>query len=599
MVSLDKYDYDSTVARMTALLANESTYLTSRSQLASIQFFIKMYGWTVESLGFQAEAVVRDLKFGTSQSLQALLEHVKLVGYRARKNRSATMTVRFSVEATQPLDVTIPKWSVVEFSGIQFVTISQATLTAGQLYVDVSIVQGERSKQNFTGTGIADAYFDILESTASDEYTQVSVNAVLWTSITDFYAQTAIAQVFLPRNIYGGLRIEFGDGVYGAVPPVASTINVNVLLSAGSQGNLSSSGLTGLVVSTILDQGAQPVDFSVLSLTIASGGLDAESVKEIKRNTPHFITSGGVHKRKVEIENGFLDLAQISQVHVISEFDKPVADQDIRNANKIDVYAVPAPGYLLDRETKLAIIQELLDNDSVLLNVTYNLQEAEYVKVKNVVGVYVDPTVIFANKQSEVDARLLNFYSGFVFGSDFSFYALLQSLSEIDDGVQVPYRDVDIRNLTLEVYVVQELEDLNHFGLAEGFEKDISTDVMVEHGMFRHDETIADLLPNKDGDIWIDHQYEGVLKVFPITEFNVEIDGVLVLTITDPDNTTFSVSGAQGVVDFTTGVYGLSVSDAVSTVSFYYKYYRNDIDMEFNQFPLLESRTVTVYQFVT
>lgn len=590
-MDLTKYGYDATVSRLTNYMRSSGLW-SSVYQDASAQAFIRMYAWMTENLTFIDEETKRDLKFGSSTSLQAILEHVKIVGYPARKNQPSEMTVRFSVDAILTQSVTIPKWTLIKVGDLYFVTVAQAQLISGRTYVDVDVIQGFREQTSFISTGLPDSVFDVVKDKVSNDYIYVYVDGVEWIKTTSFYGETDVSEVYYPRTIYGGVRVEFGDGIFGAIPPQGNTILVDYLVCEGADGNLNTSGTAGEVIDILYAPNGAQVSMSVVTTTTAVGGQDEETVAEIKRNVPPYNTSGGVYKRRSELETIFLDYAEVDQVHIVTEADKASHLRDMRLANIINVYIVPEDGYTLDESTKANLIQPLLDEEKVLMNVTFNLEEATYLNLHVEVAAQVPDTVSYANKQNTLEQRLADFYADYIFGKDHLLHLLTRALSE-ELNIDGDYiRDVDLSNLRVDIFVIETQSQFEGWWDEGGFVVEEDFDDLLENGIFSEDYTEIDPGSSWLGDIWQKHTAGGTLQKYPIVNFAVEIDGVQETALTATG--AFLTVNVQGNVNFTTGVYEITVSGAVTgVVTVKYQYNDEDIALLPEEFPILYSSKVT------
>jgi len=601
--NINDYGFDEIVDRFNAYLESEDIW-NSVYDTSSAQAFVKMYGWVMDTLSYLVEETIRDLKFGTSSSMQALLEHIKLVGYKAKRNVSAECTVEFSVSNTYTEDVTIPAGTRVQILDMYYITKVQALLLAGNSSVDVDVVQGYSSIFNFTGSGDKDQKYDVLMDGVDNDHVEVYVNGVEWEEVESFYGQDD-SNIYVLNTIYGGLRVEFGDSVFGNIPPSGSTIEIKVLISEGASGNINRADVRGELIDPVYAPDSTQVDFSIVTTTLATGGVDAEGVREIKRNTPVFITSGGLYKRSSELTALFETFTEIKQVHVVTEADVPEADRDMRKANIINVYIVPESGYIIDYSTKENILGDLITQEKLLMNTTYNLEEADYLYMRNVITANVPNTVSYTGKKNTLEERLATFYSEFSFGDDYLNHVIQRSLSEELSADGVTYiRDADLYNLRVDTYIIESSESLGWYSY-EGYILDIVYDPLYENGIYftESDEDEVD---------YEEYVNSGTLRKYAIKSFWIEIDDEVetvdfkkTSTSTSTSVTVieesgiFSSSNVQGSIDFDTGEYEFMVAkDAGDTVNLIYDYYDEDIPLEFNEYPILHSKTITVSENV-
>lgn len=577
-MDLTMYGFDQTKARFESYLSTNFNW-SAQYQTASAQAFIKMYAWVMEALAFLTEETVRDLKWGTSYSLQAVLEHTKLVGYPVHRNISSLMVVRFSVDSALAQDVVISQWVRTRFLEKYYSVKEDSVLISGNTYVDVDVIQGHLQSFTFTGTGVKDQFYDITQDDVEDSNVTVTVDGIPWTRIDDFVSSGYLDKHFLVRTIYGGVRIEFGDGIYGMVPPTSSVINVEALVSLGVDGNINTTGLTGDLIDPVLGPGGSPVAFTLTSVSEATGGIASEDVASIKRNVPAYITSGGVYKRKSELITIFRSYAEVAQANVYAEADKDEIDRDMARANIIHVYLVPNTGYSITQSFITTTLNGLIEDEKLLMNTTYDIQEADYIYFRPLIDVYVSKTVSLSTIYSTIEQRLLDFFETFEFGKDFFKHLFHRALTEyLDSTTLLLVRDSNIANIRIVNWIVQEQISFEGFG--DEFIEDHGGDPLDEDGDY-FSASVGE--GTADNCLWIEHTGTGILQKYPITRFKVEVNGTAVVDLTASG--TFSTPSCQGTVNFTTGVYGISVASDVTDIALAYTYYDDDVPLSFSEFP--------------
>jgi len=117
---------------------------------------------------------------------------------------------------------------------------------------------------------------------------------VEWTEVTDFVDSTREDRHFAWDSFSGEIRfgplIRYPDGSmrqHGAVPPEGARIRLNSYRTGGgAAGNVGANTLTSLRTSL-------PYISRVQNLTPARGGVDAETVENVKRRGPQSLRAGG------------------------------------------------------------------------------------------------------------------------------------------------------------------------------------------------------------------------------------------------------------------------------------------------------------------
>ena len=152
----------------------------------------------------------------------------------------------------------------------------------------VPIIQGKWMTKSYTGQGIALQTISSNDSGQQDVENfnvQVTVNGNLWTIKKHIYEMIPEEQAVVVRTGFnGGVDIIFGNGGFGAIPPLGSTIQLLYLSSEGSLGNIFRRTRNDWnFVGNIFDGNGQIVDvnkiFNVDIYNDITFGADGESIE--------------------------------------------------------------------------------------------------------------------------------------------------------------------------------------------------------------------------------------------------------------------------------------------------------------------------------
>lgn len=110
-------------------------------------------------------------------------------------------------------------------------------------YIKIPVVQGKIESQAATGTGESLQSFNFIIKGNTDHHSvRVSVNSELWSKYDSLYDMKVGTKGYLVKTgISGGLDIYFGNGSFGEIPVEGATIDIEYIVTDGSQGNLSGS----------------------------------------------------------------------------------------------------------------------------------------------------------------------------------------------------------------------------------------------------------------------------------------------------------------------------------------------------------------------
>jgi hypothetical protein len=152
----------------------------------------------------------------------------------------------------------------------------------------IPIIQGKWITKTYTGFGQALQTISSNESGQKDVENfnvQVTVNGDLWTIKKHIYEMIPDEQAVVVRTGFnGGVDVIFGNGGFGAIPPLGASIQVSYLTSEGSLGNIFRRTRNDWnFIGSIFDGNGQTVDidkiFNIDIYNDITFGADGESIE--------------------------------------------------------------------------------------------------------------------------------------------------------------------------------------------------------------------------------------------------------------------------------------------------------------------------------
>lgn len=159
----------------------------------------------------------------------------------------------------------------------------------------VPIIQGKWVTKTFTGQGTPMQTFSSNENGQKDVdnfNVEVLVNGELWSIKKHIYEMIPNEPAVVVRTGYdGGVDIIFGNGGFGAMPPIGSTIEVSYLKTDGSLGNIFRRTLNDWsFVDSIVDGNGMSIDtdkiFNIEIYNDITFGADGETLEFTKSILP-------------------------------------------------------------------------------------------------------------------------------------------------------------------------------------------------------------------------------------------------------------------------------------------------------------------------
>jgi hypothetical protein len=240
----------------------------------------------------------------TAQDPESIYGLARLAGHDSFRGSSALgeLKIRLNTSAFNDIEgdtLNIPANSVIKASknGLEYILRTNNDQFVIQKsnpdYLYIPVIQGNIERQTLTGTGEKLQSFNVITKKNTDnDSVRISVNSELWTKYDSLYDMKVGTKGYMVKTgITGGLDIYFGNGSFGMIPPLGSSIGIEYIISEGSKGNLTGSKDLNFKFQTEgFDSLGNSCDLNKLleaSFTVApSMGSDPESIELTKLIAP-------------------------------------------------------------------------------------------------------------------------------------------------------------------------------------------------------------------------------------------------------------------------------------------------------------------------
>jgi len=247
------------------------------------------------------------------------------------------------------------------------------------------IIQGKFRTTNFTGTGNLNQTFQVALTGQQDVENfnfEVLVNGNFWTTKKHLYELRPNEEACIVRTGFnGGIDIVFGNGGFGAVPPIGANIAVTYLVSDGSQGNIFRRTFNDWrFVDEAIDGFGAGIDvtkiFDVAIFNDINFGADKETVVFTKNILP-IVSNNFVLGLPQQYAYEIKKLGVFSHVNAYEDMGMVyiVATPNIRlfkNQNA-DYFSVSTRAFELDRYEKSKIDKYLRTNGNIQITKKYRI----------------------------------------------------------------------------------------------------------------------------------------------------------------------------------------------------------------------------------
>lgn len=250
-----------------------------------------------------------DLSLPNSNNKKIVRNAAISAGHIPGRSISATGTLRFHVKSDVDIEKEIPGSRITLFdkttiknkqNGLEYIINLGAEklsykITPGFQFF-VNITQGKWDSQTLTGAGQPNQTFGIPNPGGQKEIEnfnfRVTVNGDLWAAKKHIYDMLPDEQACVVRTGFnGGIDVIFGNGGFGAIPPLNSEIVVSYIISDGSLGSVFRRTINDWkLVDDVFDGFGNTIDlsriFDIYIHTDVNFGADSESVQFTKNILP-------------------------------------------------------------------------------------------------------------------------------------------------------------------------------------------------------------------------------------------------------------------------------------------------------------------------
>jgi hypothetical protein len=271
-------------------------------------------------LSYYIDRAANESTLSTATRRASVLALARDLGYDPSGYTGSTVTLTFSNSSASP--VTIPSGTVVtaavekgdvllyipfETTAAVTVAATSANTVAAQQGVTVTGSTGYGDSLGLS-TGAPSQFLRLPSDTVVKDSVSVyiydGVNYYPWTRVSHLADYSPTSRVYrVVDDGYGGLYVQFGDGVSGAVPSQGHVVYTTYRKVDGTNGNVSRTTVTEVTSVPGLNAGQVAVLVGTLSVTndvAATGGANPEDLSSIRFNAAQAYRS---NNRAVSLED--------------------------------------------------------------------------------------------------------------------------------------------------------------------------------------------------------------------------------------------------------------------------------------------------------
>ena len=430
-----KFDYDSILARLKARvlskLDGENLLLFSTNSA-----FLEAAAEEFADADMYDEFLTREAVWETAQGYNSIMKQVSFYDYKPHRKVGSTGYIRVSTSKTFDgswgTNITIPKFTQMSGGGLTFLSKESTYLAANANYVDIPVIQGEKTEKTIEITSTAYpelryASIAIKDPDIENSLYSVKVNGVLWTEVDSIRLATSNEDLYYTLQTlsdFSGVEITFGNGVFGKKLEYGDIVTFEYLQTKGEDGNVLSGGIITSVDTALKDESGSDVELFCTNLDALVGGSDYESVESIRSTAPLSFQTGN---RAISSSDYATLIKQTNLVDKVQVWGEKEINEDAGNKPGTYVEAsenlIYITGITIDPETGIGL--PLSESSKSLIREALNDKKGTTDILQ-----FVDTQVVYVTFESEVYISNTKYSSEQVIGNVHSALASEYSLSE-------------------------------------------------------------------------------------------------------------------------------------------------------------------------
>lgn len=430
-----KFDYDSVLARLKARvlskLDGENLLLFSTNSA-----FLEAAAEEFADADMYDEFLTREAVWETAQGYNSIMKQVSFYDYKPHRKVGSTGYIRVSTSKTFDgswgTNITIPKFTQMSGGGLTFLSKESTYLAANANYVDIPVIQGEKTEKTIEITSTAYpelryASIAVKDPDIENSLYSVKVNGVLWTEVDSIRLATSNEDLYYTLQTlsdFSGVEITFGNGVFGKKLEYGDIVTFEYLQTKGEDGNVLSGGIITSVDTALKDESGSDVELFCTNLDALVGGSDYESVESIRSTAPLSFQTGN---RAISSSDYATLIKQTNLVDKVQVWGEKEINEDAGNKPGTYVEAsenlIYITGITIDPETGIGL--PLSESSKSLIREALNDKKGTTDILQ-----FVDTQVVYVTFESEVYISNTKYSSEQVIGNVHNALASEYSLSE-------------------------------------------------------------------------------------------------------------------------------------------------------------------------
>jgi phage-related baseplate assembly protein len=299
---------------------------------------VRMFAYVADLLCYRMNVLANEAYLDTVQIKENMMKIIKLLNYKVKRAVPSHGDLTLWLKNASASNVVIPQGTRLSTAdNILFYTVYENEIIAGDKEISVKAVQGVEKEISYVSDGSLNQEF-LLNSDSKNYYIggaiwpnseysysglTVYVDDVEWTEIDSLVNATETDTNYYAEQYSDyAVRIVFGDGEFGKIPPTGSNIKFVYNLNIGKFGNVNDTAINK-VLDTINNTASEPVTVYVSQPTSFLNAGDPEDLESIRTNAPKYYTTGDRAITSEDIDALISsNFSNILDIYILAEEDK-------------------------------------------------------------------------------------------------------------------------------------------------------------------------------------------------------------------------------------------------------------------------------------
>lgn len=371
--------------------------------------FIDLFAGVGDGANFYIDNIAQNLFWGTVRDREFAIRLGVLIGFELNSALAAQVILRFTLDKVAVDDVIILARTQVKTNNpdtpVIFETIFEATIPAGQLFIEVLAENAELIDEDFTANDQPGQLFTVQRTPFVQGSSIVTGGGAAgdWRSVSDFFNSKTVDEDYIPLvDAEDRLTVEFGDGEQGKIP--VSDINIAYKVGGGVQGNVFPNVIT-VLEGSFTDQSSNIVNLTVTNPAEPNiPGENRESVAQARFRAPRSVKTNERTVAEEDFEINALEVQGVSRARIFTSNDDALIPE-----NTGFLRIVQTGGGTSSQALKDSIFDFLTNEKPMVVGFILNVVDAAFVSINFNMKVFVKD----ASFKSIVHGALIDAFNEF------------------------------------------------------------------------------------------------------------------------------------------------------------------------------------------